>query len=422
MKITIALHSCMDMGGIINHTEQLIGGLRDLGHSVRLMDVAYHSRPTSQSRNTTNSEFGPSGIRHDQGKGWVFDKNDRLGYKTYAGMDAAKEWLNSQDIVIWTVPVPPKNKSHLGNGTWPELYDLNPNVRQIAFIHDGNAKGGAPHLLHIQEHLDGVACVHACALNGSSHLTVPRKMILNPQFNPVRKVVPWSEKKKGFFNMQTFKAWKHAHELVAAIRYMKPKQEGELRDIAGKGIEYQYLTSIDKCKPDYFHADGERYWDAALENGMVHHDYLNNAEVDKILCEARVLVDPSWSKKYSKIGGHWNRVVVDAMIRGCVPVASSLGMGDELFHAGEHFIDLESSGLTEYWEHIENASNMSEQDYNRFREAALEVLPMFNRVKIAREVIALAFQEADDTIIGKEDNSVRAKSDEILFNHYGILA
>lgn len=431
MKICVALHSCMDLGGIINHTEQLIGGLQDLGHRVDFRELVYSDRVSSVNR-TGPTELGPSGIPFHQGKGWNFKREQRIPYKTSIGVQSAQQILNGYDMVIWTVPVPPKNKQHLGNDKWPDLYDLDPKVKQIAFIHDGNAKAGSPHILHIQEHLTAVACVHGCALNGADHLTVPRALILNPQDKPVRDIIGWDAKRPGFVNMQTFKAWKHVHELVEAIAYMPKKFPGELREVAGKGIEYQYMTSEDKCKENYFHGvvegpdfnfSGEKFWDAALANGMVHHDYWDTTEVDQWLSQARVLVDPSWSKKYSLVGGHWNRVVVDAMIRGCVPVAQSRGMGSELFVAGEHYIDVgEARDAMDYAEIVIRASHMHKSQADQMIAAGRELLWQFDRRQVAQDLIALAFGSLDGMQVGTDDPAIRKKYEDLMFDQYGVLA
>lgn len=430
MKICIAFHQCMDLGGIINHTEQLIGGLKDLGHTVHLKELVYANH-ASTMRREGSFEVGPSGIPFHQGKGWNFNSRDRLAYKTTAHMNSAIQILNGYDMVIWTVPVPPKNKSHMGNHRWPELYDLKPEVKQVAFIHDGNARSNSLHLQHVAHHLSGLACVHECALNGANFLPIPRALVLNPQENPVREVQDWRNKRAGFVNMQTFKAWKHVHELIEAIAYMPDKHPEELREVAGKGIEYQYMTSEEKCKPDYFHPsyeeehhwfDGMKIWDAALGSGMTHHDYWSTQEVDEMLTQARVLVDPSWSAKYSKIGGHWNRVVVDAMIRGAVPVAHSLGMGKSLFKAGQHFIDLEPArDAQDYADIVIAAGNMNKMEAQHYRDYAMELLPLFDRKAVAQKLIDLAFGNTE-TEIGTEDPNLKSKYEDLMFNHYGVLA
>lgn len=428
MKICVALHSCMDLGGIINHTEQLIGGLKELGHKVDLKELVYADDAHAQRREGA-FEIGPSGIPFAQGKGWNFERRQRIPYKTSAGLSSAKLILNGYDLVIWTVPVPPKNKQHLGNDRWPELYALEPEVRQVAFIHDGNAKQGNPHILHIQEHLSAVACVHACALNGAAHIQAPRALILNPQERPLRDVRTWDNKLPGFVNMQTFKAWKHVHELIESIAYMPSRVSGELREVAGKGIEYQYMTSEDKCKDHYFHDQSYdwfssmKFWDAAEENGMTHHDYWNTRQVDEWLTEARVLVDPSWSAKYSKVGGHWNRVVVDAMIRGCIPVAQARGMGDELFQAGVHYIDLgPARDAQEYAEIVYYASRISEKDARQYRENSIPLLRQFDRVAVADRLVKLAFDGLPDMLEpSASDPNVEKKYKDLMLNHYGVF-
>ena len=422
MKILVALHKCMDLGGIINHTEQLIGGLKDLGHDVHLKEVIWAMNAPDQ-RKTAEWTIGPSGIPHHQGKGWNFSRRDRIAYRGGANLSGAKQILERYDLIIWTVPVPSKNKDNVGNDNWPELYDLDLRVKQIAFVHDGNAQKGAGHILRIQEHLSGLACVHPCALNGAAFADVPRALIVNPQDNPVRPYRKWNEKQTGFVNMQTFKAWKHVHELVEAVAYMQPKQNFELREVAGLGIEYRYMTSEDKCKDAYFHDDGRKFWDAAIENGMVHHDYWDSDEVDAQLSFARVLVDPSWSRNYSKIGGHFNRVVVDAMIRGCVPVARQKGMGSELFQSGEHYIAIpEDADAQEYADLVQYASSIAPKTAQHMIDANRELLPMFDRKTVAQRVIDLSNGELEtEEVQGTVTDAMKSKVEDYLFDHFGVL-
>jgi hypothetical protein len=410
----------MDLGGIINHTEQLIGGLQDLGHTVHLKEFTFSVR-THDQRKGGCDYIGPSGIPSHQGKGWEFPREARVPYKGAPALNSAKQILNNYDLVIWTTPVPSKNKLNLGNYYWPELYDIKP--KQIAFIHDGNCKQGIPHILEIQDKLTGLACVHACALNGSDHLKVPRSLIVNPQLAPVREYTSWEDKFPGFVSMQTFKAWKHVHDLIGAIRFMPSKTYCEFREVIGKGIEYQYMTSEEKCKPQYFHDDGERYWEMALNNGMVHRDYMTPTNITELLCVSRVLVDPSWSRKYARIGGHWNRVVVDAMIQGAIPVARRMGMGDELFHAGYHYVEVPQEATPEeYADIVYRAGRMSSEEAAKYQKNARAILPMFERGKVAMQVIALSHGEYQIIDTCKPDPKVQSKYEDTMFNHFGRIA
>ena len=423
MKILVALHKCMDLGGIINHTEQLIGGLMDLGHTVHLRELVWAMNAHDQ-RKEADWKIGPSGIPYNQGKGWNFKRRERIPYRGGANLSGAKQILNGYDLIIWTVPVPSKNKDNLGNNDWPHLYDLSPKVKQVAFVHDGNSKKGSPHIMAIQHHLDGLACVHPCALNGASFTDVSRTLILNPQHQPVREQRIWENKNSGFVNMQTFKAWKHAHELVEAVAYMPPPEDiCELREIAGMGIEYRYMTSEDKCKEAYFHADGRKFWDAALENGMIHHQYWDEDQVDRWLTEARVLVDPSWSNNYSKIGGHFNRVVVDAMIRGCVPVAREKGMGNELFQAHVNYVPIpEDATPQEYADIVLAAGNMEQHDAQLIIDANNALLPLFDRKRIAQQVIDLSNGDIDGEITRNTATPAHIeKFEDMMFDHFGVI-
>lgn len=417
MKIAVALHSCMDLGGIINHTEQLIGGFQDLGHECHLLELTYSEHNGDQHKNAA-FETGYSGIPYHQGKGWNFSRKDRIAYKTTRARFNARKILSEYDLVIWTVPVPPKNKKNLGNRYWEELYDL--PGKQVAFIHDGNCKAGAAHLCHVQERLDGLACVHACALNGADHLLAPRAMILNPQQNVMRDHLSWEQKLPGFVNMQTFKRWKMVHELVRSIAHMPQKRSNELREIAGKGIEYQYMTSETKCKPEYFADDGNRIWDLALQNGMSHHEYWSTPEVDKWLGSARILIDPSWSKKYSKVGGHWNRVVVDAIIHGAIPMAQPTAMGDELFTAGVDYMPLPSGDDPQaYADAIMETSMMDSREANEIIQNGKKLLPSFDRTFVAQQVIDLAHGDLQAEI-GFPDKKVNNRYEKVMFEHFGV--
>lgn len=420
MRILVALHNCMDLGGIIDHTEQLIGGLKYLGHEVELKEFIYSERHNAQAKEGPWTK-GPSGIPHAQGKGWNFPKAARVPYKGPRILDAVRI-LNSYDAVIWTVPVPPKNKPNMGNDKWPILY-RECKARQIAFVHDGNAAKNSFHMLEIEDELKGVACVHDCAFNGSSFLNIPRARVLNPQLLSDKPYyVDWNDKFPGFVNMQTFKGWKRVPDLIEAIAYMPPIEDDELREVAGEGIEYRYLTSEDKCKPAYFHENGERFWDSALENGMTHHGYWNKTEVAEFLAQARVLVDPSYSANYIRKGAHFNRVAVDAIIQGVIPVVHS-GMYEspDLFVEDVNYIALPERGdPQEYADIILDAGNMPMSKADEMRKAAWEMIQPFDRVEVAKSVVELIIEEHTETSINPNmDIDLAMKSSDLMLQHFG---
>lgn len=423
MKICIAIYDCMDLGGIINHTEHLAAGFREIGHSVDFLQILYKEGAARSQREVFGAQKLGTGVPYRQGSGWIFPSDRRLTYWRGETLKARRK-LSEYDLVIWTIPVPPKNKPNEGNDAWPDLYDL-PGVKQIAISHDGNAARGYPHILHVAPHFAGIACVHPCALNTCEFINAPRALILNPQKDPLnRPSLDWADRHRGFVNAQTFKAWKHAHELIGAIRYMKPPTQDERRYVVGKGIEYQYLTSPDKCKPQYFHNDGERFWETAEANGMEHHDYLDEDTLMRCMGSTRSVVDPSWSDRYSKKGGHFNRVLVEAMMNRCVPIARLKGVGDDFFSPGEDYVAIpEDADLTQYAEFLDQASHTTEKFRDTLEHSYRPKLRKFDRQFVAQQFVDLAhdWAEVRGTTSFTHDTQTEKKSEDILFNHFGIL-
>ena len=78
MKILVPMHIFNNFGGIINHTEELIAGLRDLGHEVSFCLL----KPTANlQKGEVDKKTLPEGYEYGvgtqvpvhQGKGWITD-------------------------------------------------------------------------------------------------------------------------------------------------------------------------------------------------------------------------------------------------------------------------------------------------------------------------------------------------------------
>jgi hypothetical protein len=142
-------------------------------------------------------------------------------------------------------------------------------------------------------------------------LDVPRALIFNPQnLASLTRNNDWKNRKNSFISMQTFKGWKHVDDLVRAIPHVS-KNTRKL--MAGGGIEHNYMTSVDKCKPQYFVSEekdpdinpihyGRKIWDVALEHGMEWLGYLRQERIRFLLRQSKVVIDPSWSVAYAKVG------------------------------------------------------------------------------------------------------------------------
>lgn len=382
MNILITFFPIDDMGGIINHQEQLCAGLQELGHKVTTNMLVWRE-DVPRSMAGGNDDYGHTGLWYDQRKGFSWQPKDMIAYKGPENLKWWQEYANGFDLVIWQVAVPTKRAENRGNTDWIGLYNL--SVPQVAVIHDGNFLDSYPWLHLVREKLAGVACVHTCAFNSAKNIDVASALILNP-FDisnpaPIDKA-SFQVRNPGFLSVQTFKAWKRVPELCAAVQYM-----GNIaKHLAGKGIDYYYLTSKDKCKYP-------GVWDAAVEAGLHYMGVISNSQRDTVLRSVTTLIDASWSKKYGAIGAHFNRVMVDAILQGAVPVARNLGIGgksEDVFVAKYNCLTIAwDAPPQEFGELATEYANLDFTNYSYLAENGRALLAKFERKLIAQRFIDL---------------------------------
>lgn len=409
MRILLALYPIDDMGGIINHTENLMAGFRDNGNEVDirlfLPREDYPRNGVAGGRETLSSI---TRMYYDQRKGYTWPRELCVPYRGLAKR-AAIALIESYDLVVWQIAVPTKRKENRGNKDWLDLYDTSP--AHIAVIHDGNFLGSYPWLSEVAQHLNGLACVHHCALNSAKNISVPSALILNPQRmdqSPDITLSAFERRRKGFLSVQTWKAWKHVPELLEALPYA-----GDITKwVGGCGIDYYYLTSQDKCK-------WPGVWNRAEEANMEYVGVLTNSVRDNLLREVTCLMDPSWSKKYSAIGGHFNRVMIDAIKQGAVPIARPAGIGGELFISDVNCVTI-PMGATPY-EYGGYLNAHCTMDYNKYLpiiQAGLQLVPLFDRQVIASQFIQMARGDLS-THTGVTSAQVKADSQEAMVDFFG---
>ncbi len=416
MRILLAFYPIDDMGGIINHNEQLCAGLQEIGHTVETRIFLPRKDVPRNGLAGGRGTFSPhTGLEFDQRRGYSWTRGHCIPYLGAGNMIVAQTMLAEYDLVIWQVAVPTKRKENRGNSDWELLYQS--GAPNLAVIHDGNFLASYPWLCDVQEHLRGLICVHHCAFHSARNISVPSSFIPNPQeigAPPDLSMSAWGERQPGVLSVQTFKAWKHVPEYVAAIPHMN---QSIIKFLAGKGIDYYYLTSKDKCKwPDI--------WNHAIQSGMVYLDVITNEVRDSVLRNVTCLLDPSWSLKYSQIGGHFNRVLVDAIKCGTLPVVRPLGISTnlegsgELFKAGVNCVAI-PQGVTprEYGRLLSEACTMPYPKWHEIMSNAVELLPMFERKHVARQVVELL--EGDSQQLGKTTPEVEAAAEHAYHTFFG---
>ena len=406
MKILITIYDINNPGGIVNHIENLIAGFLELGHEVNFVQLLWKDRAIKRTtRFPERFTYNQLGMLYHQKAGWIFPAENRIAYKGKYNLQRWKNFAEQYDLIIWEVPVPTKQQQNRGNLDWLEVYNLSPSVKQIGIVHDGNLRRSYPWISYVKEHFNGLACVHPCAYHGADVVEIPRALILNPQdLSEVSPLSGWQHRSRGFLSLQTFKGWKHVDDLIRAIAHMDEDIE---KYVAGGGIEYRYMTSKEKCKEKYFvsrkldpdiseNLIGQKIWDVALYKGMDWLGYIHPEEVDRRMKQLRCVIDPSWSKNYAKIGDHFNRVIVDGIMRGLVPIARNLGVSTnlegegEIFKPNKHYVMVPFDATPkEFGSIVEDTINLSSYQAQEYHYNNLELLPLFQRTKIAQEYIDL---------------------------------
>ena len=441
MKILVTMYGINSPGGIINHNENLIAGFKLQGHHVDFVELVWReSVKEKTTKNTSGYENRASGIPVHQGKGWLFPKNSRFPYKGDWNVKRWKEYVAEYDLIVWQIPVPTKQRDNEGNTDWLALYDLPDRIKQVAVIHDGNMEKSYPWINQIAHHLNGLACVHPCAYHGAAALDVPRALILNPQdITTVDDKPSWESREKGFISMQTFKGWKHVDDLVRAVPHLPKELQ---KRMAGGGIEHNYMTSKDKCKENYFVSPerdpdighehhGKKIWDVALEHGMEWFGYLSEQSVREHLRQVKCMIDPSWSIAYSKIGDHFNRVIVDGIIEGVIPIARNYGVATNPEGEGEVFKPYENYMMVphdasplDFAAVIEETINMHPEIVREMQENNKKLLQHFERERVALQYLSLAngsptgfYNKLERGVVSEK---VKFKTEEVMSNFFKL--
>ena len=126
---------------------------------------------------------------------------------------------------------------------------------------------------------------------------------------------------------------------------------------------------------------------------MSYHGVVPNEEVLRLLGETKLQIDPSFSKKYSDYGAHFNRTTVEAMIKGAVPMATDLGMkNSQIFKSGENYIEIPHTATPEEFGDIVNEGLTNKEQWETIRHNNLGLLNKFDMRNVAQEYVDIVTQ------------------------------
>lgn len=398
MKILFIVPEGDNLGGIITSTENYIQGLREEGHKVEFI----YLRQTKKAGKSAPPE-GDTSYSVGEGTGMMYSPVFawRGAYESMLDEDSINRVIikaNAVDFVIWGCLFGLKNKATQGSTRWLRLFSA-VNTKQLAIISDDHTDTRNSWIQALEPYLYGWICVQRCTYLTSTILQCHKALILTPiKLDEVveRKI---RKRKTKFFSLQTFKRWKRVDRLVSAVPHL---DEDSAVVLAGQGIEWNYMTSKYKCRPQYFctkevdpllqgtELEGKRIWDNAIECGMDFRKTITEAERDELLKTSMFLVD--FSERDS--GGQINRVVVEAMKYGCVPIATNVFLGGcadgngELFKSGIHYLPVElESTPHETAMQLEGFTAKQVRDVQGFN---CELVRNFDRRAVASQIVDFA--------------------------------
>lgn len=410
MKILITFYELQDPGGIINNQEALYCGLRELGHDVDVRLLVWKSSiQINKGKRALAQQTSAMGMKYDQDVGWSWPAHMRVPYKGKYNIQRWKTFANKYDLIIWQIPCPTMRKENKGNVDWVELYDV--PVKQVVYIHDANMVDAYPWIYRVLPHLTAAAGVNGAAYNTLKNLPLPRALAVSGMQNIAERIKSADQSlwRDGWASFHTFKAWKRMGELVRAVPYMSQDYR---KIVGGGGIQYYYMTSKTKVKPEYLTSTGERIWDIALRFGMDYRGYVSNEEREQLSHTVKFMIDPSWSKLIRKWGDHYNRVPIEGAIAGTVPIARNWGIaqGDdgvgEFFIPNKHYVLVPHNATPQEFAHIvDNAITMPEaQRLEMVDNIRRDIVPHYDNRAVAQTFIDLA--EGRPAGVWKRENDV----------------
>lgn len=338
MKVLLTIFECMDIGGIGTDVDWKIRGLMEAGHEVDVIMLRQADiEPKMRGRTSqTGATDGPLGLQIHPRAG--FFGLPVIGYGSKKRLKQLHKRFEKYDTIIHEIPGPDPAKNLDTEEYYIRLYQH--DVPQIISAHDANYRDLYPYLVNVAPYVKGISCTNQAGYEALKWFPAPRAFIgaPHPIFN-WDEMPSWEDRKKRVICAHVWKAWKHMDYLVRAV----PKVKDTKIVMCGDGIERNYMTSENKRK--------ERYgtiWEDAIEAGMIYKGMLPADKLHKLYRNSRVMVDMAWSRKFMKLGCHFNRSIIEGYNNGCVPIVVAENMIEEGFQ-----LQMFKSGKT----HFEIAAN-----------------------------------------------------------------
>jgi hypothetical protein len=378
MKIIYAVPEGSDLGGIITSSENLIAALRELGHTVEFALL----RPMKSSHIV--SEPPETGYTIGEGtRRWMNPIYGWKGGMAYGinrqGFYAFLHAISGADLLIWGSLYGLKTKETETDKLWLSFFDLI-HVPMLAFVRDDHIPGRAAWIGELDQYVDGWLCVQPCSMKSVEHLSKPKYLVYSGHNTSVRTGGKYDTRSNLVSVIQSFKSWKNGDKVVAAVPEIRAKVV-----LAGDGIVRRYMTSPDKNK--YFNSEGKAIWPVALEHGMEYRKVISEIERTLLLNRSKFLIDLSRRGTEGQI----NRIVVEAMLAGCIPICVSEFIEKAGFKPGVNFLPTTPETVAQDVNFY--LDNINEETYNKIQAINYDFVNQFSR-KVSAERIVEAYESS----------------------------
>lgn len=134
---------------------------------------------------------------------------------------------------------------------------------------------------------------------------------------------------------------------------------------------------------------------------------------------------------YAKVGDHFNRVVVDGIIEGAIPIARNYGISTneegigEVFKPYENYIMVPHDATPlEFADKIEETCHLADYLAEDIHYANYKLLGNFERERVAQQYVSLAMGSPTgfygDLKVGEVSDKVKNKTKEVMSDFFKL--
>jgi glycosyltransferase involved in cell wall biosynthesis len=208
-----------------------------------------------------------------------------------------------------------------------------------------------------------------------------------------------------FFSLQYWKSSKHVDDLIRAVPHVHFKNPEASFLLGGGGMEYYYMASKDKIKDKYIinrknDPDiGDKYIGQTILNVAKQYNaellfWLSAKDRDVVFQNSTFFVDTAYYTISEKLGEHFSRTLIEAMMNGVVPIGRNLGLSNNkegigsIFKPDENYLMIPSDATPkQFANRLIDAIKIDVQSYKKIIKNNYKLLKHFDVEYVCKQYI-----------------------------------